>query len=282
MTTRATHALRPWKLRVNLSALSQISPDGAQNLTKSERGGGATLYKSKNSQGKRGKSIDGPCLCRRKLITEKCRTCSTRAAEDGQTKAREWCEPPDRRTSIHPFNLQQPAVRYPSHCSHVHIRDDSLSVALFPSCADCATRGKKIDRMMDSTRIRGSFAYVIKVLNALLGSISREHPAKNLTPIAALKRSNSNGDFRAVEIAPGITCCAAAMQATGRSYLVRKAPPLPLYGCTMAIHCSCMFRMNADRRNGDRRLSGAAKIVRWFGGPDRRKRAGRRKSDLAR
>jgi hypothetical protein len=44
MTTRATHALRPWKLRVNLSALSQISPDGPQNLTKSERGGGATLY----------------------------------------------------------------------------------------------------------------------------------------------------------------------------------------------------------------------------------------------
>jgi hypothetical protein len=135
--------------------------------------------------------------------------------------------------------------------------------------------------MIDSTRIRGSFAYMINVLHALLGHVSHEHPAKNLTPIAAPKRPNSNGDFRAVEIAPGITCCAAALQATGRSYLLRKAPRLPLYGCTMAIHCSCMFRMNADRRNHDRRLSEATKIS-WFGGLDRRKRVGRRKSDLAR
>jgi hypothetical protein len=188
----------------------------------------------------------------------------------------------DRRTSIHPFNLQQPVVRYPSHCSQQHIRDDSLSVAMLPSCANCATRGKKLDRMMDSTGIKGSFAYMIKVLHVLLGNISREHPAKNPAPIAALKRSNSNGDFRAVEIAPGITCCATAMQATGRSYLVRKAPRLPLYGCTMSIHCSCMFRMNADRRNRDRRLSGATKINRGFGGLDRRRRVSRRKTDLAR
>lgn len=117
---------------------------------------------------------------------------------------------------------------------------------------------------------------MIKILKGLLGRISREHAAKNLTPIAKLKGPNSSGDFRAVEIAPSITCCAAAMQATGKSYLLREAPRLPLRGCTMPINCSCKFRKNADRRDGDRRRFGATEMNRLFAGFDSRRGIGRR------
>jgi hypothetical protein len=120
---------------------------------------------------------------------------------------------------------------------------------------------------------------MIKVLKGLLGRISREHAANKPTSIAKLKRP-STGDFRAVEIAPSATCCAAAMQASGRRYLLRKAPRLPLYGCTMPINCSCMFRKNADRRDGDRRLLGATETNRWFGGLESRKRGGRRSEEM--
>ena len=117
---------------------------------------------------------------------------------------------------------------------------------------------------------------MIKVLEGLLGKISREHQAKKPTSIAELKRLNSTGDFRAVEIAPSVICCAAAMQASGRPYLLRKAPRLPLMGCTMPTTCSCKFRKNADRRDSDRRLFGASETNRWFAGVDSRARAGRR------
>jgi hypothetical protein len=110
---------------------------------------------------------------------------------------------------------------------------------------------------------------------ALLGKISREHNPKKPSSTAA-KRPNGNGDFRAVEIAPSIKCCAAAMQATGKPYLLREAPRLPLRGCTMPTKCSCRFRKNADRREGDRRLFGASEADRWFEGTDSRKRGSRR------
>ena len=39
---------------------------------------------------------------------------------------------------------------------------------------------------------------MIKVLEGLLGKISREHPANKPTPIGRPKRPNSTGDFRAL------------------------------------------------------------------------------------
>lgn len=117
---------------------------------------------------------------------------------------------------------------------------------------------------------------MIEVLKGLLGKISRDHPAKKPTPIANPKRPNSTGDFRAVEIAPNIMCCAAAKQATGRSYLLRHAPRLPLMGCTMPTNCLCKFRKNADRRDGERRLFGATETNRWFVGVECRKCGSRR------
>jgi hypothetical protein len=120
---------------------------------------------------------------------------------------------------------------------------------------------------------------MIKVLEQLLGKISREHPVAKPTPIARPKRSNAGGDFRAVSIAPSIMCCAAAMHGTGRLYLLREAPRLPLEACTMPTRCSCKFRKNADRRDGDRRLFGATETYRWFAGLESRRRAARRSTE---
>jgi len=117
---------------------------------------------------------------------------------------------------------------------------------------------------------------MIKVLEGLLGKISREHPANKPTPVARAKQPNSTGDFRAVEIAPSIICCEAATRVMGKPYLMRQAPRLPLYGCTMPTKCSCKFRKNADRRDSDRRLFGSAETNRWFAGVDSRTLRGRR------
>jgi hypothetical protein len=119
---------------------------------------------------------------------------------------------------------------------------------------------------------------MIEVFKGLL-RISRGRPANKLTPIANPKRPNTTGDFRAVEIAPSVMCCAAAMQVTGRSYLLREAPRLPLMGCTMPTRCLCKFRKNADRRDSDRRLFGATETNRWFAGVDGRKRGSRRSEE---
>jgi hypothetical protein len=120
---------------------------------------------------------------------------------------------------------------------------------------------------------------MIKVLKGLLGKISREQPAKKTTPIPRPKQPNSGGDFRAVSIAPSIMCCAAAMRATERTYLLHQAPRLPLQSCTMPRNCSCKFRKNADRRGSDRRLFGASETNRWFAGLESRRRGGRRSKE---
>jgi hypothetical protein len=120
---------------------------------------------------------------------------------------------------------------------------------------------------------------MIKVLEGLFGKISREHPPNKSTPIAKPKRPNGAGDFRSVEIAPNLMCCSAAMHATGRPYLLREAPRLPLEACTMPTNCSCKFRKNADRRDSDRRLFGAIGTNRWFAGVDSRACRGRRSAE---
>jgi hypothetical protein len=120
---------------------------------------------------------------------------------------------------------------------------------------------------------------MIKVLERLLAKILREHHANKLTPVAKCKRADSSGDFRAVELAPSTMCCASAKRVTGRSYLLREAPRLPLYGCTMPTVCSCRFLKNADRRDSDRRLFGATEANRWFVGLENRKRGGRRSAE---
>jgi hypothetical protein len=122
-------------------------------------------------------------------------------------------------------------------------------------------------------------AFMIKILKELLAKIWREHPIEKSTSIAKVKRPNSSGDFRAVEISPSITCCTAATQLKGKRYLLRGAPRLPLYGCTMPTNCSCKFRKTDDRRDAERRLFGAAETKRWYVGLDNRKGGGRRSAE---
>jgi hypothetical protein len=117
---------------------------------------------------------------------------------------------------------------------------------------------------------------MMKVLERLLGKVSRKPAANKHGRGGQLKRSSGTADFRAVEIAPGFICCEAAKQASGKRHLWSKAPRVPLMGCTMPLSCSCMFRKNADRRDGDRRLLGAG-TSRWFAGVDGRKYGGRRR-----
>ena len=120
---------------------------------------------------------------------------------------------------------------------------------------------------------------MIKVLKGLFGKTPREQPPKKPKPIARPKRSNAGGDFRAVSLAPGIRCCAAAKHAAGRRALLREAPRLPLEACTIPANCSCKFLKGADRRDSDRRLLGATETNRWFAGPESRKRGGRRSTN---
>lgn len=122
---------------------------------------------------------------------------------------------------------------------------------------------------------------MVTALKALLGRSSSEHRANPAKQTADSKGSNGPGDFRAVEIAPSIICCSAAKQVTGRAYLLRKAPRLPLMGCTMPASCSCGFRKNADRRDSDRRPIGATEATHWFAGTAGRKLGGRRSADGA-
>jgi hypothetical protein len=117
---------------------------------------------------------------------------------------------------------------------------------------------------------------MIKVLKELFGKISHEYPAKKPSPRLESVRPNAGGAFRAVSIAPNIICCTAAMRATQRRYLLNQAPRLPLPACTMPKNCSCKFRHNADRRDSDRRLFGAAETNRWFAGLESRRRGVRR------
>jgi hypothetical protein len=118
---------------------------------------------------------------------------------------------------------------------------------------------------------------MIKVLERLFGKVSSDLLANNHARSRQRKRAQGAGDFRAVEIAPSRVCCEAARQASRQRYLLSKAPRMPLMGCTMPLSCSCMFRKNADRRDGDRRLLGSG-TSRWFAGVESRKLEARRSS----
>lgn len=117
---------------------------------------------------------------------------------------------------------------------------------------------------------------MIKALKALLGKTPPEHPAKKPPLTARPKPSNAAGDYRAVSLASNAACCAAAKNAAGKRYLLREAPRLPLANCTTPTKCSCKFRKDADRRDGDRRLLGETETHRWFAGSENRKAGGRR------
>jgi hypothetical protein len=118
---------------------------------------------------------------------------------------------------------------------------------------------------------------MMRTLERLFGMFGRERLDKNPKPIAP-KPSTGERDFRGVEISPRVFCCDAARRVTGKRYLMRNAPRVPLMACTMPTSCSCMFLKRKDRRGGDRRLLGAGSS-RWFAGVEGRKYGGRRSEE---
>jgi hypothetical protein len=120
---------------------------------------------------------------------------------------------------------------------------------------------------------------MIQLLKSLLGKIPREQPAKKPAPSAKSRPPNTLVDYRAVSLAPGSACCAAAKNIAGRQYLWREAPRLPLVDCTKPTGCSCKLRKTADRRGDERRLHGAGEAARWFAGTEQRQRRGRRSTE---
>ena len=118
---------------------------------------------------------------------------------------------------------------------------------------------------------------MIKTLRALLGKTPPEHLAAKPPLSAKSAPPDAGGDYRAVSLVPSIIeYCSAVGGATGKRFLLREAPRLPLAACTMPANCLCKFRKHADRREGDRRLLFGSQTSRSFAGPERRKHANRR------
>ena len=93
--------------------------------------------------------------------------------------------------------------------------------------------------------------------------------------------------YSALSITPGVNACEAAQRVSGRRYLLREAPKLPLAGCDPTV-CKCRFSHHDDRRGSheDRRHPSAADLTTQLyeatGESNRRKRKiGRRKTDWA-
>jgi hypothetical protein len=117
---------------------------------------------------------------------------------------------------------------------------------------------------------------MLKELKALLGKTTREDSVKKSVPKAKVIPSTPGNDYRAVSVARGVRCCSAANEIAGKRYLLREAPRLPLVKCTMPANCSCKFRKDSDRRDGERRLLGTSETSRWYTGAEKRKRGVRR------
>lgn len=86
--------------------------------------------------------------------------------------------------------------------------------------------------------------------------------------------------YHAVSIVPGEHACPAAKDLSGKRFLSREAPILPLSSCTSA-ECNCTYAHYADRRKGSRRTSDLVMAMDTYAGSDRRRseRQGRRKTD---
>jgi hypothetical protein len=104
----------------------------------------------------------------------------------------------------------------------------------------------------------------------------RERQARK-SRLPFLERHN----YHAVTVAQGRTACASSIQLTGRRFLSRDAPPLPLPGCTMQL-CRCRYIHHADRRAEERRFPfGVRKRSEATVAVERRRGDRRKTTDLA-
>jgi hypothetical protein len=86
--------------------------------------------------------------------------------------------------------------------------------------------------------------------------------------------------FRGVEVIAGAGACDAARALKNVRLLTAEVPLLPLETCAHPTSCRCIYRHFDDRRQGPRRESEHASLIRVrYEGSEQRRRIGRRESD---
>ena len=87
--------------------------------------------------------------------------------------------------------------------------------------------------------------------------------------------------WHAVSVLPGARACADALALCGKRFLSgSEAPALPLPGCSAPATCKCVYKHHEDRRAGPRRADERSGIGRAPAKEEKRKKRGRRESDL--
>jgi hypothetical protein len=84
--------------------------------------------------------------------------------------------------------------------------------------------------------------------------------------------------WHAVSVVPCRGACSTARAASGRRYLSKDAPALPLKGCHVTT-CACRYRHHEDRRRALRRTSDLMASSGFWAGQERRAARGRRQTD---
>src|SRR5579859_4335237 len=96
-------------------------------------------------------------------------------------------------------------------------------------------------RPRDGRQPEWSDCAVLKVLS-LLSRTRRAKAAKKPGRPLVTTPAHPRGDYRAVAIAPGDSCCSAVKALIGKRFPLRESPRLPLGNCTMAPRCLCTFK----------------------------------------
>jgi hypothetical protein len=89
------------------------------------------------------------------------------------------------------------------------------------------------------------------------------------------------GRYQAVSIRHSSRCCRAVTALEDKRFLSIEAPNLPLADCSNPEQCSCRYQHHTDRREDARRDTDIGLPDRFFHGPNRRERPGRRANDAA-
>ena len=87
------------------------------------------------------------------------------------------------------------------------------------------------------------------------------------------------GDYRAVTIQYGSSCCRSAAAIHEKRFLSGNAPALPLANCTSPGLCQCSYRVLHDRREDPLPSRPAGSWIRQLG--NRLSAAGRRRTRTA-
>jgi hypothetical protein len=120
---------------------------------------------------------------------------------------------------------------------------------------------------------------MLKTLKSFLTTVSSADSIRSAAAEQSTKTVSPDKDYRAVLIAPGVTCCLAANISSDERYLLRDAPRLPLAACTKPAACSCRYTKVHDRRAADRRQTGIWETTRWFTGTEKRSGRNRRSGE---